>query len=540
MPTVAECILSALNYSGAKTVFGLPGVHNLAFWPHQRRVGSPEVMKVRHEQTAVYAADSWARTTGSLGAAVVTTGPGVANCVAAFGEAAMVRSPLVLIASELPRSVRDLKLVRALHQSPDQAALFRTLAKSVHTPRNPSDACVAVARAITDAISAPSGPVYLDIPADVLWDQGIDVAPGSAASGRDIDDKHLVRAIREIDAGRSVGIWAGGGAVAASAGDAVAALSNKLRAPVFTTFASRGIVTPAHYGLVTLPPHEPEIGGLLASLDVLIAIGSDFDGMLTKNALLQMPRTIIDVNVLAEEHSIGYRGVIPITGDARFVTRALVEAVAPKTSGPADLVRGRVEETWARLTMDARTAPACAFVTAVQESASEAIVINDMTIPGYWLSSYFVPQQPRMLQYPVGWGTLGYALPAGVGAGAVRSRPVVVVCGDGGIMFALGELETLVEEQLPVTVLIIDDGGYGMLRFDQEHSGTPAHDMNLKSPDFVSLAHSFGLMVKDLGSELGGLRAALQSGIESGVPNVVVCKISLFPPRTTSPRWADS
>jgi acetolactate synthase-1/2/3 large subunit len=408
--------------------------------------------------------------------------------------------------------------------------MFRPLAKSVYTPRTAADAAEAVGAAIADATSTPSGPVYVDIPADVLWEPGVDIVPATRTSNERLDEQQLVRVIQEINAGGTVGIWAGGGAVAASAGDAVLALSERLRAPVFTTFASRGIVSPDYRALVTLPPHEPEIAKLLSGLDVLIAIGSDFDGMITKNATLRMPPKIID---------IGYSGITPMPGDARIVTEALLEAVTPRASGPADHVTNRVQEVWDRLGADPRSVEACAFVNAVRSSASEAIVVNDMTIPGYWLGSYYAPRQPRMLQYPVGWGTLGFALPASVGAGAAGKAPVLVVCGDAGIMFALGELGTLVEEGLPVTVLIVDDGGYGMLRFDQEHSGSPTHDMNLKAPDFASLVRGFGLAVNDLGHELGGLDQALRSGIASGVPNAVICRVSLYPPRTTSPRWAE-
>jgi thiamine pyrophosphate-dependent acetolactate synthase large subunit-like protein len=535
MPTVAERILTALNKSGSTTVFGLPGVHNLAFWSVDDHDGLPEIIKVRHEQTAVYAADGWSRTTGTLGAALVTTGPGAANCVAAFGEAAMARSPVLLIASEVPTTTRARSLTRALHQSADQAGIFRSLAKSVWTPRNPRDAAIAVGLAIADAKSSPSGPVYVDIPADVLWEPGpeIDLHEPTVPV---IDESGIFTALKIIESAHSVGIWAGGGAVAAGADAAVAELAEKLHAPVFTTFASRGILPADHPCAVTLPTFEPELAGLLAELDVLIAIGSDFDGMLTKNGALDLP-AIIDVNLLAGQRGFGYDNVVPVVGDARAVSESIIARAADRESGPADGLRGRISEVWARLSADVRSEKGCEFVQAIADVAQEAIVINDMTIPGYWLCGYFTPPQSRRLQYPVGWGTLGYALPAAVGAGAVRERPVLVVCGDAGVMFALGELATLVQESLPVTVLIVDDGGYGMLRFDQEHAGRNPSSMNLRSPDFVTLGRSFGLEVLDVGAELEGLTAAIRSGIESMTPNVVICRASLYPPRSTSPRW---
>jgi acetolactate synthase-1/2/3 large subunit len=272
-------------------------------------------------------------------------------------------------------------------------------------------------------------------------------------------------------------------------------------------------------------------------MDVLIGIGSDFDGMLTKNATLSLPRTIIDINLLADEHWFGYPGVIPVTGDARLATEALIAGVSARSSGLADEVSDCMTRVWSRLRSDPKCVDACSFVAAVQDSAAEAIVINDMTIPGYWLGSYYAPQLPRMLQYPVGWGTLGYALPAAVGAGIAGIGPVLAVCGDAGIMFGLGELASLAEEELPVTVLIVDDGGYGMLRFDQEHSGGKTAGMDLKTPDFVGLARSFGLAVNDLGGNVDRTAGAIRTGLESQKPNVIIWRASLYPPRTTSPRW---
>jgi thiamine pyrophosphate-dependent acetolactate synthase large subunit-like protein len=430
-----------------------------------------------------------------------------------------------------------MSLSRALHQSPDQAGIFRSLAKSVWTPRNAQEATIAVGRAIADALAHPSGPVYVDIPSDVLWESGSEVEQLRAPCPT-FDEPAVSAALTIIESARTVAIWAGGGAVAAGAGHALIELAEKLHAPVFTTFASRGIVPPHHPCAVTLPPHEPELEKLLTGVDVLVAIGSDFDGMLTKNSSLDLP-AIIDVNLLAGERRFGYENVRPIIGDARLVTEALVARVAPRRSGPADGLGDALSRAWRRLEADASSASGCELVRAVTRAAANAVVINDMTIAGYWLCSYFTPLQCRRLQYPVGWGTLGYSLPAAVGAGALRTHPVLVVCGDAGVMFALGELATLAEEDLPVTVLIVDDAGYGMLRFDQEHAGRSPVSMNLRSPDFVGVARSFGLDAIEVGESPDDLQTAIQAGLESERPNVVVSRMSLYPPRSTTPRWGE-
>jgi len=168
-----------------------------------------------------------------------------------------------------------------------------------------------------------------------------------------------------------------------------------------------------------------------------------------------------------------------------------------------------------------------------------AVVLADMAKPGYWLGGYYVPAGPRAMQYPMGWGTLGFALPASVGAAYGSDAPVLAVVGDGGIAFALGELATLVQERLDVTVLVFEDGGYGMLAFDQDRAGEHHRGVDLVNPDFVALAGAFGIpavSVEGVGPEL---EEALDKALSTGGPHLVRCGASIYPPRTTSPRWND-
>src|ERR1700709_777510 len=168
MTTVAGAVLDILGRAGVRTAFALPGVHNLQFW---RDAGpeAPELMLVRHEQTTVYAADGWARSTGGLGVALTTTGPGAANAAGACGEAPACGTPVLMIASEISTKLARPGVVRGvLHESRDQAAIFEPLAKAVYRPRTPADVSRDVGAAISTALSYPRGPVYLDIPTDLL------------------------------------------------------------------------------------------------------------------------------------------------------------------------------------------------------------------------------------------------------------------------------------------------------------------------------------------------------------------------------------
>ena len=163
-----------------------------------------------------------------------------------------------------------------------------------------------------------------------------------------------------------------------------------------------------------------------------------------------------------------------------------------------------------------------------------------MAVAGYWVGGYAAQPRSRRLQYPVGWGTLGYALPAAVGAAAGSGRPTLVVAGDGGIPFAVGELATLVQEQLPVTVLIVDDGGYGMLRYDQQVAGDPERGVDLHGPDWVALAAAFGLPAFAVASVGAPLREALAAAAGRPGPTLLHVPALLYPPRTTSPRWREA
>ncbi|HTT89225.1 MAG TPA: thiamine pyrophosphate-binding protein [Acidimicrobiales bacterium] len=536
--TVAGTVLRALGAAGAHTVFGLPGTHNLAFWRVPSGPSVPRLVSVRHEQTAVYAADGWARASGRLGGAVVTTGPGAANTTAAFGEAATSGSPLVLVASEVPQSVVEAGMRGTLHQSRDQAGLFAPLAKATFTPRSAAAVANDLASAITTALTPPQGPVYLDIPADILrGPAATDVRP-TQRPVRSVDEAALEEAADLVNSAGTVAIWAGGGVIESGAEELLSSLASHLQAPVVTTFGSRGALGSTDPGNVVFPPHEPEVEDLLAGADLLLAFGTNFDAMMTKNATLRLPGTIIDVNVDLGRAEFGYRGVFPVHGDAGAAIEGLLQSTKKRDEGLAATVPELKERVWARLKSDPRTQPATTFVSSVEGAArGNAIVMNDMTIPGYWLGNYYCPSGSRAVQYPVGWGTLGYALPASIGAAFAGELSVLAVCGDGGFMFAVGELATIAQEQLPVTVLLVDDGGYGMLRYGHRETGGPSPGTELLNPDFLQLAGAFGIVatrVDDVGAPLG---SALRAAISSREPRMVVCQASLFPPRTTSPRW---
>jgi len=270
----------------------------------------------------------------------------------------------------------------------------------------------------------------------------------------------------------------------------------------------------------------------------VIAVGSDFDGMMTQNWAMPAPPQLVAVNVDAQDAAKNYAPDVILVGDARPAVEALAARV-PERGDVATLaaelaeLRGAVREEL-RAEQPAAADFLDAFAAAVPD---EAVVVCDMCIPGYWLGAFHPVPAPRRLLYPMGWGTLGCGFPQALGAALAGAGPVVSVSGDGGFLFACGELATMAQERIPLTAVIVDDGGYGMLRFDQELAGAQPFGVDLQTPDFVALAAAFGVpaeTVDGLGAEFG---AALARHVARAEPSVLVARAALAPPPTTSPRW---
>jgi thiamine pyrophosphate-dependent acetolactate synthase large subunit-like protein len=541
--TTAGRVLDVFAAAGVRTAFGLPGVHNLAFWD-ALGPGRPEIIGVRHEQTAGYAADGLSRATGGLGVALTTTGPGAANALAAFGEAAASRSAVVLLASDVPAGLKRPGRVRGLlHESRDQGAIFAPLAKAVLQPWTPEQAVAAAADAVIAALTAPRGPVYLGIPADVLGASAPMARPLREPAAVPPNLGAVETAVALLRRTDRVVIWAGGGAVAADAGVAVTDLAWRLGAPVVTTYAARGLLGVEHPLLVDAPPHEPEVAALIGGADLLLVVGSALDGMTTRNWTMPRPPLLVRVDVDERTATDGWPADVVVLGDAALVCAALAVRIPqrPPWADEVYRIRGTIRQ---RLTADPRTAEPVAFLEALETAwPADADVLCDMAVAGYWTGGYAAMPRPRRLQYPVGWGTLGYALPAAVGAAAGTHRRALAVCGDGGAAYAVAELATLAQEQLPVCVLVVDDRGYGMLRHDQVHAGRPERGVDLVGPDWLALAAAFGVAareVRQVGTDGGAdLRAALGWAASLAGPSLLHLPGAFYPPRTTSPRWAE-
>jgi acetolactate synthase-1/2/3 large subunit len=539
MLTGADAVVRGLEAAGVKVAFGLPGVHNLSLWRALEE--SPiRLVGVRHEQTAAYAADGYARAGGGLGVAVVTTGPGAANTLGAVGEAFASRSPLLVIATDIPTSLRRPGIWRgSLHETTDQAGMFRPVVKAALRAPKGTDLERAVAEAVAAARTPPARPAYLEIPTDVLQAEAREsTTEAPSAEPAPLPHDPFVRAGELMARSRSPLVWAGGGAVVAGAGEAVGELAKRLVAPVLTTYSSRGLLPADHPCDVGVSAHFREAGKLWDEADLVIAIGSDLDGMMTQNWEQPQPPHLVAVNVDAEDASKNYLPDLVLETDAARGTAALVHHVEQR--GGLDALASRLERLRSEVRAELeQTDPAALGFLDVFDRAlpPETVVVCDMCIPGYWLGALRRPAAPRRLLYPLGWGTLGCAFPQALGAALAVDAPVVSVSGDGGFLYACGELAAAAQEGIPVTAVVIDDGGYGMLRFDQELHGDPQLGVNLTTPDFEALAHSFGVRAEAVDGLGEAFEAKLQHHATLREPTLLVAKAALGPPPNVSPRW---
>ena len=588
--SVGDALLDQLGELGVLVCFGVPGVHNLAFWVGAGVGRRPRVVGVRHEQAAGYAADAAARATGGLGVALTTTGPGFANALAAFGEAYASFSPVVLISSETPLASRrtsghDDGLLHGMRSQAD--VITHGFGARAVSARSAREALSALPELAAHAL-ATGRPVYLGVPADILAadrstadastephlllaaDRSIadgssspdplDAAasPGTpevgsqaaAATGTSAADSltdapgvdaTAVAALADGLRGRRVALWLGARAVPAE--DAVRRLAGRLGALVVPTYQARGML--ADYGgTVVAPPHEPRVAEAIAACDVLLVIGDDLHGMTTRNWRMPVPASIVAITDDPHASLGDYPLTARLVGDVGTLVAALTAALdEAATESTAPDAAGLTAEVMHEVQDDERTAPAADFVRAVDEGwpAAGALVV-DMCIAGYWLGGYSHQPRARRLQYPVGWGTLGYALPAAIGPAAL-GIPTLAVVGDGGAAMGLGELATYAQEHLPLALLVVTDGGYGMLRYDQTVAGDLHRGVDLVEPRWEDLGAAYGLKVvrtDDPGTGLARALTQAREGLTCGERWMVVLEQAFHPPRTTSPRWREA
>ncbi|MET9081967.1 thiamine pyrophosphate-binding protein [Streptomyces sp. NPDC004237] len=518
-----DLVVETLAGLGATTVFGLPGQHALGMFDALRR-SSLRYVGLRVENNAGFAADAYGRVTGEAAPLLLSTGPGALTSLAALHEAAAASAPVLAISSQIPTAGLGGGRHGYLHELPDQSASFRGVVKSVHTVRTPSQIPSAIAAAWKSALTAPHGPVWVEIPQDVLLaETTLPVVTAVDATPDELPPRPELTAVAADLLSRAArpAIIAGGGVVRADASGKLLQLAEKLNAPVVTTFGGKGAFPWNHPLSLQSWLEDRHTTDFLEDADVLLVVGSGL-GELSSNYHTFAPRGRVvqieaDLGKLESNHP-----ALGIHADARLALQALLETVAdrPDASAPTR-VREVLAKVSARIAAQELTLEQDVLASVRRALPAGSPSCWDMTILAYWAWSAFDAHAPNLMHSAQGAGGLGYGFPAALGAAAADpSRPVLAVSGDGGALYSIAELATATQYGLPVTWLIIDDGGYGILREYMTDTFGEATATELSRPDYVALAESFG--VPGVRTTPETLEADLAKALATPGPSVVV------------------
>ena len=490
--TGGAAVVAALAAHGIETVIGIPGTHNLAVY--EGLAGQSDVTHIlaRHEQGAGFMADGYARASGGVGVCLSTTGPAALNVLTPLGTAFADSVPVLSIASEIPS--RGLGLGKGfLHECVDQLGCYSPVTKFSARVTEVEAIVPTLCSAIAAITSGRPRPAAIDIPCDILDAEGIpgDTVPEDVA-GSGSDDQAIHRVAEVLDSAQRPLIWAGGGVVRSGGFAALARLAERLDAPVFSTVLGKGALPANHPLSAGEGLLHPSASDMRADCDVLLAVGTGFGQLETVSWRLPMPPVLIQVDVDPAMIGLNYPVQDSIVGDAGTVLEALSEAVSERKPSRADDVAAMRSEL--RRQSIERCGHVVDLIDAVRSGTPrEAIFVNDLTVAGYWGRYLLDVYEPRSYLYPWNFCTLGYALSASIGAAtARRDCPVVVLTGDGGMLFNVQELATAVQHAVPLTVIVFNDDAYGVLKPQQEDRYGRTFATDLRNPDLVRLAESFG------------------------------------------------
>jgi acetolactate synthase I/II/III large subunit len=501
--TGAQIVWEVLVREGVEVVFGYPGGAIMPAYDAMPAYPIRHVL-VRHEQGAAHMADGYARASGKVGVAIATSGPGATNLVTGIATAMMDSSPIVCITGQVPSSA----LGSDAFQETDITGITLPITKHNYLVTRAEDVAPALHEAFFIARSGRPGPVLVDITKDAQ--QGLarlDARlPSHPAKHRPVPrptSEAIARAALLIDAAERPLIFAGQGVIASGASALVREFAEKTGVPVTSTLLGLGGFPASHpLSLGMMGMHgEAWVNASIQESDLLIALGMRFDDRVTgKLATYAVHAKKIHAEIDPSEINKNVRVDVALPGDVRSTLEALVPAVQPRTR-KAWLERiGALRGEAGR--RDVQSMPSGGKLLAPHVlhdlwrlTEGKALVVTDVGQHQMWEAQYYKHDRPRSLITSGGLGTMGFALPAAMGARFARPNDEIwVVAGDGGFQMTAAELTTCAQEGLKVNIAIINNGYLGMVRqwqeffYNRRYVATP-----LRSPDFVLLAQAHGL-----------------------------------------------
>ena len=488
--TGGEALAKQLAREGVRVVFGLPGVQLYGAIAGLRDEPSITFITARHEQATTYMADGYARAGGGIGAALVVPGPGLLNAAAGLSTAYSASSPVLMIAGQVPRRNigRD---VGVLHEVNDQMEAMAGVTKWRRRVLEVGDVAGAVRAAVRQLKSGRPRPVHIEIPPDVLEEEGEVALLPPAESDRAAAPAPLIaKAVEMLQAAQRPVIYAGGGAVLSGAHEALAGIAEHLQAGIATTAEGKGVVderSDLSLG-AALWPKNP-LRRHLDAADLVLVVGSRL-----AIAGLSPSQQVIQVDVDPDEIGRNHGQTYGVIGDARLTLERMLErlrAAAPRASRKAEreAVRAEiaaldVQEPNASITRSLRAA-----------TPEDAIVIAGMTQIGYYSRPFWPVYRPRTYLTSSYSGNLGFEYPTALGAKvACPDRPVIAICGDGGFMYNAQEMSTAVKHGINVVAVVFNDEAFGNVARDLDEAWGGSFAAELKNPDFMKLADAYGVV----------------------------------------------
>ena len=532
MATCGEVLVKLLEGYGVEQVFGIPGVHTVELYRGLARSSINHVTP-RHEQGAGFMADGYARTSGKPGVCFIITGPGMTNITTAMGQAYADSIPMLVISSVQSRS--QLGGGRGkLHELPNQSALVGGVAAFSHTLMSASELPGVLARAFALFQAGRPRPVHIEIPLDVLVEEAdellasvpvnIDRA-GAAPAAVSRMTELLAGAQRPL-------ILAGGGAIDAAA--ELTELAELLDAPVALTINAKGMLPSSHPLLIGSTQSLVTTRALVADADVVLAIGTELaetDYDVTFAGGFEIPGKLLRVDIDPDQTVRNYPPHVALVADSRNAAQALLSALSHKPLAERRNDWGQVRAARLRedlaATWDAPTLAQTRFLETVLHELPNAVFVGDSTQPVYTGNLTFNPERPRRwFNSSTGYGTLGYALPAAIGAwlgGHLEHGarpPVVCLIGDGGLQFTLPELASAVEARTPVIILLWNNQGYEEIKKYMVNRAIEPVGVDIYTPDFIGVAKALGCAAEAI-SSAEHLRGALRAATDRQGPTLI-------------------
>ncbi|KNY04007.1 thiamine pyrophosphate-binding protein [Microbacterium sp. GCS4] len=490
--TAGRAVLETIRAYGVDAVFGIPGTHNLELYRPLADLGIRAVTN-RHEQGAGYGADGWAQQTGLPGVVITTSGPGLQNAMSAIGTAFCESRPLIVLSPGVALGA-EFADVGTLHETKDATAMVGAIAEWSRRVTTAAEAVEAVHDAFALFRTGRPRPVHIEIPLDVL--EAPAEVPAEARRPRPVsarvsgDPEALAAAARRLsDAERPV-IVAGGGST--DAVHELTAIAERLGAAVLTTLNGKGVVDEQHPLSLGSNLRLAAARTVAEDADVLLVVGSKLG-----EAELWVPRleargAVVRVDISPAQLDKNLAATVGLAGDAAAVTGALLELLPAEQRPPRDLT---TERAAIAREMHELLPETVALAEIIAEALpDDAIVAGDSSQIVYMaLGSVLASEHPHSLLYTPTYATLGYGLPAAIGARVAQTeRPVVTVIGDGALMFCVNEIVTAVEQRLDVTIVCVDNGGYAEIRQNEVDRGMAPIGVDLVQPDWAALATAFG------------------------------------------------